>query len=81
MELGATEILALQALPEIPSVAAEALRAGVSGGIWSSTRPCRRAFDPDHPAEPPLGSLRDALHWKRENIERWLALGCRDAGG
>jgi hypothetical protein len=26
-----------------------------------------------------LGSMRDALYWKRENIERWLALGYRDA--
>src|SRR5579883_101157 len=24
---------------------------------------------------PPLGTLDDALHWKRENIERWIGLG------
>ena len=40
-----------------------------------------------HPAAPahieiriiatpgPLGSLRDALHWKRANIERWMQQG------
>jgi hypothetical protein len=23
----------------------------------------------------PLGSIRDALHWKQENIDRWIELG------
>ena len=81
VELGATEIVALQALPEIPSTLLKpfvlAFRAvfGVNppmpqGVSIRTILPSRR-----------LGSLRDALHWKRENIERWLALGCRDAGG
>lgn len=79
-ELGATEIVALQALPEIPSALLRPLvltfRAmfGVNppllhGVSLRTMLPSRR-----------LGSMRDALHWKRENIERWLALGYRDAG-
>ncbi len=79
VELGATEIVALQALPEIPSALLKPFALGframfgvnppVPNGISLRTiLPSRR-----------LGSMRDALHWKRENIERWLALGCQDA--
>jgi len=74
-ELGATEILALNVLPEIPA---------------SLIRPFVRTFRHlagHHPPLPsgvslevlkpdgPLGTMRDGLHWKRENIERWLAQG------
>jgi NTE family protein len=79
VELGATEIVALQALPEIPSAL---LRPFVFGfrAVFG--------FHPPLPAgveltvlEPSqrLGSLRDALRWRRENIERWLELGYGDA--
>jgi len=78
IELGATEILALHCLPEFPSP-------------W--LRPFARTFASIlgvHPPPPPnisirtilpsrrLGSLRDALHWKRENIEAWWDLGYQD---
>ena len=79
VELGATEIVALHVLPEIPSVwlqpLAQAFRAvfGVNpplpeGATARIILPSRR-----------LGSLRDALHWKKENIEAWLELGRQDA--
>lgn len=79
VELGATEILALHALPEIPS---------------SLLRPFTHAFRAIFGVQPPLppgvqcttilprselGTLRDALRWKRENIERWLQQGYADA--
>jgi predicted acylesterase/phospholipase RssA len=79
VELGATEILALHCLPEIPSA-------------W--LKPCTLAFRAVFGVNPPLpegvsariilpsrrlGSLRDALHWKRGNIEAWLELGRQDA--
>lgn len=75
VELGATEIVAIHALPEIPS---SVLKPFVKG--------FRRVFG-HHPPVPPgirlltiepqgaLGSIRDALVWKRENIERWIELG------
>lgn len=78
VELGATEILALDVLREFPSA-------------W--LRPAVRlfrAFFGHHPPVPdgvrviqaapsePLGCLRDMLHWEAEKIERWLALGARD---
>jgi NTE family protein len=78
VELGATRILALQALPEIPSALLKpfvrAFRAvlGHHPELQSHVElitivPGRR-----------LGSLSDALHWKRENIDRWLDQGAGD---
>ena len=79
VELGATEIVGLQALPEIPS---------------SLLKPFVRAFRAIfgvHPPLPsgvaltviepsrPLGSLSDAIHFKRTNVEGWLEQGYCDA--
>jgi len=79
VELGATRILAFNALPEFPSVL---------------LRPFAKAFRAvfgHHPALPtgvelctltpqrPLGSLHDALHWKQENIARWIEQGAAEA--
>jgi NTE family protein len=75
VELGATRIIGVQALPEIPS---SVLKPFVKG--------FRRVFGhhPPLPAgvelvtiepERTLGSVRDALTWKQENIERWIAQG------
>lgn len=78
VELGATEILAFDVLREFPAV-------------W--LRPAARLFRAlfgHHPPLPPgvklvtvepseiLGGLRDTLHWKAENVDRWLELGARD---
>jgi predicted acylesterase/phospholipase RssA len=75
VELGATEIIAVQALPEIPS---SLLKPFVKG--------FRRVFG-HHPALPSgvelitiepeitLGSVRDALVWKEDNISRWIEQG------
>jgi NTE family protein len=81
VDLGATEILALQALPEIPSALLRPFVLGfravfgvhppLPGGVHL------RVLEPSQR----LGSLRDALRWKRENIERWLEQGYRDAQG
>lgn len=79
VELGATEILGLQALPRIPSLL---------------LRPFVKLFRATlgvHPPPPPgvsitviepitdLGTLSDAVHFKRANIERWLEQGRVDA--
>src|SRR5262249_22563795 len=75
VQLGATRVMGLHALPEIPGFA---------------LRPFVKAFrfDAGHNPPPPagvtvevlvpsqrLGSLQDAIRWKRQNIERWYALG------
>lgn len=75
VELGATEILGIHALPEIPS---SVIKPFVKG--------FRKVFG-HHPPLPDgahlvvvepermLGSVREALNWKRENVERWIASG------
>jgi NTE family protein len=79
VELGATRIVALHALPEVPS---RLLRPFVKGF---------RLAVGHHPPVPAgvtvevlvpsrkLGSIRDSVHWQRANVERWLALGASDA--
>ena len=79
VELGATRIVALNALPNIPSVLLRPLVKGF------------RAVFGHHPPLPPgvelhtltpgrpLGSLHDALYWKHENMVRWIEQGAADA--
>ena len=81
VDLGATHIVALHALPQVPGLYRKnsiLLRPFVKGF---------RALMGHHPPLPPgvnftlistgkaLGSMRDALRWKRENTERWLQMG------
>jgi predicted acylesterase/phospholipase RssA len=75
VELGATRILAIQALPEIPS---SILKPFVKGFrmVWGHHPPLPPGvqlitIEPDGP----LGSVRDALVWKRENVGRWIGQG------
>lgn len=79
VELGATRIVALHALPEIPS---RWLKPFVKGFRWVA------GHNPPLPAgielvslqpDRPLGSIGDALRWRRENVERWLDQGYRAA--
>jgi NTE family protein len=79
VELGATEIVALHALPEVPSALLKPLALGFRA-IFGVNPPLPdgvsiRTIVPSRR----LGTMRDALRWKRENIERWLALGYQDA--
>jgi predicted acylesterase/phospholipase RssA len=79
VELGATRIVALNALPEIPSVL---LKPFVQGF---------RAVFGYHPALPPgvrvvtivpgrrLGSMMDALRWNQDLAGRWIEQGAADA--
>jgi NTE family protein len=79
VELGATHVVALHALPEIPSRWLKPLAAGF------------RKVAGHHPPLPEgvellmlqpagaLGSVSDSLRWRRGNIERWLDLGYRAA--
>ena len=78
-ELGATQIVGLQALPQPPS--------------WWLGQAARafRAMAGHNPPVPPgievleirpgrsLGSVHDTIQWKRSNIERWIEQGAEDA--
>jgi predicted acylesterase/phospholipase RssA len=76
--MGARRIVALNALPLMPS--------RIVRGFVKSLR--KIAGTPAHPrsievrviAPPaPLGRLRDLLFWDRDNVRRWIELGERDA--
>jgi predicted acylesterase/phospholipase RssA len=78
IEMGATRIYAIDSLPD---VGLWWLRAGIN--IVRLFKPSRRYpanldLTVISPSEP-LGGVNDAVFWKRENIERWVALGQRDA--
>ena len=79
VELGATHIIALHALPEVPSALLKPFIlgfrhvAGHNPPLAPATelavlKPGRR-----------LGSVRDALRWNRQNMERWIEQGSADA--
>jgi NTE family protein len=78
LEMGATDIIAIDSLPDVGKWW---LRAGTN--VMRLLRPARR-FPPEirltllSPSEP-MGDANDAVFWKRENVERWIALGERDA--
>ena len=78
-ELGATRIVALNALAEFPSALLKPFVAAFRA-VFGHNPKLRSDIDVLTIApNGPLGSLADALRWKRENIERWLAQGASDA--
>lgn len=77
-EMGATRVVAIHALPKMPSLA---LRTALHA-IRAFAR--HRAVPPDLEvltiAPPrPLGPLRHAVFWGRQAVERWIEQGQRDA--
>jgi predicted acylesterase/phospholipase RssA len=75
VELGATDIVALHVLADVPSIWLKPLVRGFRA-VFGYRPPLPpgvrlRVFQPGCS----LGSLRDALHWKQANIERWLREG------
>src|SRR5579872_2281186 len=79
VELGATRILALNALPEIPSALlrpfAKAFRAVLGHNPPLPSGVALHTLTP----QCPLGSMHDALYWKPENAARWIEQGAADA--
>jgi NTE family protein len=75
VDLGATEIIGVQALPEIPSSLLKPFVKGFRGmfGHNPPVPPGVRLVTIE--PEATLGSVHDALKWKRENVERWIAEG------
>jgi predicted acylesterase/phospholipase RssA len=79
VEWGATRIIALHALPEIPSTLLKPF-VRLFRGVFGHNPVLRSDIElmTIVPGRR-LGGMSDALHWKRENIERWLAQGASDA--
>lgn len=78
VEMGADRIVAINAMPRMPAT----VRTAVSA-LRSLSR--HRPPDPVNvevtaiSASARLGGVRDAVFWNRDNAERWLKLGRRDA--
>lgn len=75
VDLGATHIVAVHALPEIPGWV---MKAVVKPFRWvaghNPATPQEIQLDLIKPPRP-LGGVRDAISWKNQNIERWLQEG------
>ena len=78
LEMGATRIIAIDSLP---NVGKWWLHLGIN--IAHAFKPARRyPADLDLTVISPSGTLgdaNDAVFWKRENVERWVEMGTRDA--
>jgi hypothetical protein len=80
VEMGATRIVAINVLPDLPSF--------VVKNVVGIIRAAARYTPPALPASVEviritaplgLGTAKDALYWKRENVRRWIEQGQQDA--
>ena len=78
VEMGATRVIAVNALPRLPSLA---LRAAARMVQVVGQRPAQVSEIEVVEIRPrvPLGTVRDALVWKAENLRRWIQQGEEDA--
>jgi predicted acylesterase/phospholipase RssA len=81
-EMGADRIIAINALPKLPSAA---IRSGVKALRFAVRyRPPRlpeRVEVQEIRPEGALGSVRESLVWTEQNVRRWIAQGRADARG
>jgi len=77
-EMGATRVIAVNVLPLMPS---RSLRAAVRVVRLLGRKPPKPAGLDLVLIGPrmPLGSVRDALTWSPENVQRWIQQGEDDA--
>jgi NTE family protein len=78
-EMGATRVVAVNVLPLMPS---RSLRGAVRLIRLFGQKPAgiRDIEVVTISPRSPLGSVRDALKWKPENVRRWIQQGEEDAG-
>jgi hypothetical protein len=76
--MGATRVIAVNVLPQMPT---RSLRAVVRAVRFFSQKPAAVPSLEVVRVTPrtPLGTIRDALTWNAENIERWIRQGEDDA--
>ena len=77
-EMGATRIIAIDALPSVTPWWVQAGSRVLRRALPQKKLPPQTEVLIIRPSEY-LGTAQDAIVWKRENIERWIALGKRDA--
>ena len=74
VRLGATHIVAVHALPQIPGPLKPVVKGFRFVAGYNPTTPATIQVEMIMPPRP-LGGLNDAIRWKSENIERWLDQG------
>lgn len=76
VECGATRAVAVDALPEMPSRTVR-----TAARMAASVSPRRRAVEGVEVLKigRKLGTLRDAVHWRPDNVRRWIEMGEDDA--
>jgi NTE family protein len=75
VQLGATDIIAVHALPQIPGWWLKPIVKGFRG-VAGYNPAIPRHVRMDIVAPPgPLGGVNDAVRWSRTNIERWIEEG------
>jgi NTE family protein len=79
VELGATKIVALNALPEIPSRWMKPLVKGFRyvKGFHPPLAPGIEVMALQ--TDGPIGTMREALQWERGRVGRWIEMGRKDA--
>jgi NTE family protein len=78
-QLGATEVIAVHALPEIPSRVMKPFILGFRKAFGHHPRLPAGVEVITIQTEGALGSMKDALSWRRDNVERWIGEGERAA--
>jgi len=79
VECGATRVIAVNALPIMPSRLVRAA-AQVAYKLGPGVRAAEGIEIIHVRREQPLGSLRDAIRWSAANACRWMEMGEQDAG-
>jgi NTE family protein len=79
-EMGATRVIAVNVLPQMPT---RALRTVVRAVRFFGQKPTAAPGLEVLRVSPraPLGTVREALTWNAENVERWIRQGEDDARG
>jgi len=78
VDLGATDIVAIHPIWPQPALLLKPLVSGFVR-IFGHHPPVPEGVKVATLGTPPLGSISDALHWKRENILRWTEEGYQAA--
>ncbi|HWR54532.1 MAG TPA: patatin-like phospholipase family protein [Bryobacteraceae bacterium] len=80
-ELGATQIVAVNALPAMPSITVRTVVRAIRAVAPDRPHASGRSLDLRMIAPPgPLGPVRRAIFWDRTAVESWIARGEADAG-
>jgi predicted acylesterase/phospholipase RssA len=78
VEMGATSAVVINALPVMPSVIVRTV-VRLFRAVAAPKQPLDRIRVTEIRPSEPLGSVRDAIRWNKQNAVRWMELGMKDA--